>query len=142
MQPFAEVSGDHAGCAGCVLTLPASVWLSWQPHLGGPKLVMREDGIHEFADVKSDDLATSKGWIQIFTADAGGVKSPNPLRITKTIRASSGQLAQLAFEKAPTEAMTLLTSSDLLRTTLQRRIAEFWPTLWPKFNSRARKPMA
>lgn len=131
--------GDHAECAGCVLALPESVWLSWQPHLGGPGLVSLGDGTHKFASPSSDDTTTGKGWIQIFSADTDGAESPNPLRIAKTIRTSSRELARLAFEKAPTEAMALLTSGDLLRTTLQRRIAKFWPALWPIIKSSKRK---
>lgn len=123
--------GDHAECAGCVLALPESVWLSWQPHLGAPELRRGRDGVFEFTDdIAATDLS-GKGWIQIFDCDNTARETPKPLRITKTIRTSARQLARLAFEKAPAEAMTLLTNGDLLRATLQRRIAVFWPTLWP-----------
>jgi hypothetical protein len=130
---------DHADCAGCVLTLPESVWLSWQPHLGAPELLRARDGVFEFTgDIAATD-PSGKGWIQIFDSDIKGRETPNPLRITKTIRASSRQLARLAFEKAPAEAMALLTDGNLLRATLQRRIAAFWPALWPSVPRTRRK---
>lgn len=123
--------GDHAECAGCVLALPESVWLSWQPHLGAPELRRLPNGIYEFEDCGTAKDSLGKGWIQIFNNDGKARQTPNPLRITKTIRASAQQLARLAFERAPAEAMTLLTNGDLLRATLQRRISVFWPALWP-----------
>ncbi len=123
--------GDHGECAGCVLALPESVWRSWQPHLGAPELRRRPDGVFEFTGDSAAAVLSGKGWIQIFDSDSKARQTPNPLRITKTIRTSARQLARLAFEKAPAEAMTLLTSGNLLRATLQRRIAAFWPALWP-----------
>jgi len=123
--------GDHADCAGCVLALPESVWLSWQPHLGAPELSRGRDGVFEFIGDKAAKDLSGKGWIQIFDSDSKARQTPNPLRITKTIRTSARQLARLAFEKAPAEAMALLTNGNLLRATLQRRIAAFWPALWP-----------
>jgi len=131
--------GDHAECAGCVLALPESVWLSWHPHLGAPELRRQANGTFEFVGLTNDSALSGKGWIQVFDCDETQGQTPNPLRITRIIRTSARQLAQLAFEKAPAEAMNLLTNGNLLRATLQRRIAVFWPTLWPsKHRSKAR----
>jgi hypothetical protein len=120
--------GAHADCAGSGLALQESVWRSWQPHLGGPEIIDTDDGTARFkgqparpADVEG------KGWIFIFEVDAKCPKTPNPIRVTKVIRADSESLTDLAFRMAPLQAMNLLTSSDSLRTIIRRRIREFWP---------------
>ncbi len=124
--------GNHAACAGCILAIPRSVWLSWQPHLGAPDLKRLPDGSWQFADVEPHrDAQSAKGWILVFEVQQDSKETPNPICITQAIRADSPTLARLAFEKAPTEAMNLLESGDVLRTVIRRRIAEFWPNLWP-----------
>ncbi len=125
--------GHHEACAGCVLAIPDSVWLSWQPHLGAPELIKLSDGSWRFAEETPNSNANqSKGWILVFEIEAGSRKTPNGIRITKAIRTDSRTLARLAFEKAPSEAMNLLASGDVLRAVIRRRISEFWPELWPR----------
>jgi hypothetical protein len=120
--------GQHADCAGAILALPKSVWESWQPHLGAPKLKPAGRGVHRFADskVKGQD---PKGWILVLEVNDAAPATPNPIRICRTIEANWEVLAHLAFEKAPQESMKMLTEKDSLRTIIRRRITEFWPGL-------------
>lgn len=123
--------GHHEACAGCILAIPQSVWLSWQPHLGAPQLTELPDGSWQFAVVDAgNNQRAAKGWILVFEVTSGAAKTPEPIVITQVIRADSQTLARLAFEKAPAEAMNLLESGDVIRTVIRRRIAEFWPALW------------
>jgi hypothetical protein len=125
--------GHHEACAGCILAIPQSVWLSWQPHLGAPALTKLADGSWHFTEATANLTSKiSKGWILVFEVDGNSKTTPNPISITKAIRTDSHTLAQLAFEKAPAEAMNLLASGDILRAVIRRRISEFWPDLWPR----------
>jgi hypothetical protein len=131
--------GHHEACAGCILAIPQSVWLSWQPHLGAPEVIALPDGSWRFAEATpnpNDQL--SKGWILVFEIVGNSQKTPNPICITKAIRTDSRTLARLAFEKAPSEAMNLLASGDVLRAVIRRRISQFWPGLWPRVTKKAK----
>lgn len=120
--------GNHEDCAGCILAIPDSVWLSWQPHLGGPELIRATDGTYRFAEQHSvQHRASHKGWILVFEVQSDSKQTPNPVRVTKAIQADSETLSDLAFRKAPLESMSHLSSSDSLRTIIRRRIREFWP---------------
>jgi len=121
--------GNHEDCAGCILALQDSVWLSWEPHLGGPELVEAADGTYRLADAKATHrTGRQKSWILVFAVEAASRKTPNPIQVIKVIEADSEALAELAFRKAPMESMNFLSSSDSLRTILRRRIREFWPS--------------
>lgn len=120
--------GNHPDCAGAILALQGSVWESWQPHLGAPKLKSAGRGMHRFAQAKSQ-AQPAKAWILVFEVDEASPATPNPIRIEKTIEANWEVLAHLAFERAPQESMKLLLEKDSLRTMIRRRIAEFWPGL-------------
>ncbi len=121
--------GNHEDCAGCILAIPESVWQSWQPHLGAPELVRSADGTCHIAGVQAaSGQRTRKGWILVFDADARSSRTPNPVRVTKVIQADPGTLAELAFEKAPMESMSFLSSRDSIRSIIRRRISEFWPS--------------
>lgn len=120
--------GAHPDCAGSGLALQESVWQSWQPHLGGPEIIDAGDGTARFKDLPACPAdADGKAWIFVFEVNAKSTETPNPIRVTKVIRADSESLTDFAFRKAPEEAMTLLTSSDSLRNIIRRRIREFWP---------------
>lgn len=120
--------GDHPDCAGAILALPGSVWDSWQPHLGAPKLKSAGRGMQRFAQSRPH-IREAKGWILVFEVDEASPVTPNPIRIEKAIEANWEILAHLAFERAPQESMKLLLEKDSLRTIIRRRIAEFWPGL-------------
>lgn len=125
--------GHHEACAGCILAIPQSVWLSWQPHLGAPELSKLTDGTWHFAEATSNPTSkTCKGWILVFEVEGTNKTTPNPISIIQTIRTDAQTLARLAFEKAPAEAMNLLASGDVLRAVIRRRISEFWPDLWAR----------
>jgi hypothetical protein len=131
--------GHHEPCAGCILAIPQSVWLSWQPHLGAPELIKLPDGSWQFAEAAPNpNNQSSKGWIFVFEIEGRSQKSPNPISITKAIRTDAQILARLAFEKAPAEAMNLLASGDGLRAVIRRRISQFWPGLWSRVPKKAK----
>lgn len=132
--------GLNEACAGCILAIPQSVWLSWQPHLGAPELTNLPDGSWQFENATpTPNVLAVKGWILVFEVEQNCQETPNPIRISQAIRADSQTLARLAFEKAPSETMNLLAEADILRTVIRRRIAEFWPGLWPRASSRHKK---
>ena len=120
--------GANEQCAGAALAIQESVWRSWQPHLGAPELTQNREGIFGFTDTPpSDAHSGDKGWILVFEIDLASQETPNPIRVTRVIRAASESLTDLAFRKAPREAMAFLTSNDSLRMIIRRRIGEFWP---------------
>jgi hypothetical protein len=120
--------GAHQDCAGSALAIQESVWRSWQPHLGAPDLTPLSDGTFRLATPPASSSDTDgKGWIFVFEVERTRKRTPNPIRVTRVIRAGAGSLTDLAFRKAPHEAMALLTSSDSLRAIIRRRIRQFWP---------------
>lgn len=124
--------GTHAACAGAALAIPESVWLSWQPHLGAPKMVQISGdawGLEIAGQAKQK--REMKGWILVFEIDASREDTPNPVVVKRVIQTDARTLSHLAYEKAPEEAMSSLANGEALRAILQRRIAEFWPDIWP-----------
>ena len=60
--------GMHARSVGTALAVPQAVWDSWQPHLGRPRLVPRDDGTHALAHPDARQ-ADSRAWIYVFDID-------------------------------------------------------------------------
>lgn len=119
-----QIAG-HGDCAGCVFAIPASVWDSWQKHLGAPELL--EMGNKQFALRKPGAAPTKEvsAWIYIFDIEQGA-DSPNPIRLQKVIVTDADALSHYAFKVAPEAA---LQEGGSLLTTIQRRLAEWWPEL-------------
>ena len=131
--------GSHATCAGAALALPESVWLSWQPHWGAPDLVLVPDGTWRLGiGTSTEHPQSSKGWILVFEIDSSSKVSPNPVKVKRLIQTDAHTIAQLAYERAPAEAMSFLADGESLRAILRRRIADFWPDIWSDCPSRER----
>lgn len=111
-------------CAGCVITIPESVWDSWQAFLGSPKLLhVREDEyVLPGADIAAEVLSNS--WIYVVNADFESGVTPSTLLIKKRIRCSATDLAHYAIGQAPKAAIAELESN--IMPTLARRIHKFW----------------
>jgi hypothetical protein len=92
------------------------------------ELVIGDDGIYRFTGGESKKgKVPPKGWIFVFEVKSSSQRTPNPVEVTKVIQTDAETLADLAFRKAPLEAVNFLNSSDSLRTIIRRRIKEFWP---------------
>jgi hypothetical protein len=122
--------GARKSCAGCVLALPSSVWDSWQKHLGKPVLRAKGDGT--FALSRPMGRSSTQGtpaWIFVFDIRSDSRKSPNPLEVRKIIATDAASLSYYALDVAPAAAVGEAGSADRLLTTIQRRLAIWWPEL-------------
>ncbi len=122
--------GGRGSCAGCVLAIPASVWDSWQRHLGGPELTAL--GGNAFAlqtpgRPKPSDPASA--WIYVFDIDPASSKSPSPVVLRKTIATSADAIAHYALKVAPEAALSSGAAGDRLLATIRNRLSQWWPEL-------------
>lgn len=111
-------------CAGAALTIPVSVWDSWQRFLGAPALVEEGAGVYRL------DSPATKGqplsaMIYVFDFDHESPITPSPIRIEKIIRTSAEALAYYALEEAPRGAIEQLRVG--MYPVVQRRLRDFWP---------------
>lgn len=111
-------------CAGCVITVPESVWDGWQPFLGSPTLrhIAGDEYLLPQANLQSE--LESNSWIYVVSADFEEEKTPSQLLIKKRIRCSAKDLAHYAIEEAPKAAIAELESN--MMPILARRIRKFW----------------
>ncbi|MFN2623233.1 MAG: hypothetical protein ABR611_10340 [Chthoniobacterales bacterium] len=138
--------GLDKACAGCVLAISESVWLSWQRHLGAPSLTPAEDGSFLLRKPRpqlppaigpevpassrielsqpTGELA-SPAWIYVFEFDTGSDVSPNRLAITKQILTDAHSLAYFALDVAPTAAVA--SAAEVIRVSLIRKLSKLWP---------------
>jgi len=122
--------GAHESAAGCVLAIPASVWDSWQRHLGGPELTSGEGGTFTMArSAENPPPARAPAWIYVFDVDASGAESPNQLKIVKMIATDADSVAHYAVKVAPEAAVEHGGSGGNLVATIRRRLSGFWPDL-------------
>jgi hypothetical protein len=121
--------GAHESSAGCVLALPASVWDSWQRHLGKPELTNRLDSTFELS--KPGGLATAHvpAWIYVFDVDGTSTRTPNPLVIQKIIATDADSIAHFAVKVAPEIAIAEGGAAGMVATAIRRRLGEWWPAL-------------
>lgn len=119
--------GLQADCAGCVLALPHSVWESWQPHLGAPRLKALRDGTWQLGARKVDLAKKQPGWLTVFDINATPADTPNPIVVRQDIRIDSDLLSDLAFDIAPDQAMEHIGGDAGLKALVRRRISSFWP---------------
>jgi hypothetical protein len=119
---------NHDACAGCAIAIPTAVWDSWQKHLGAPELELQPDGSYVLR-ANTDAPETRASWILIFDIDADSATVPNPLRIRKVIKTTAESIAHYALRIAPSEALVPGGSADRLLTTIQRRLASWWPQI-------------
>jgi len=122
--------GAHAHCAGCVVAIPASVWDSWQRHLGGPALTLEPDGtftLEKPGTTIRDRRVT--GWIYVFDVQPAGRSTPDSISILKVIATNAEAIAYYALKVAPEAALEEGGSADRLLSTIRSRLAKLWPEL-------------
>lgn len=118
----------HESCAGFVLILPSSVWMSWMKHLGNPDIQKHSSGRSVL--LGSDEnvyqqVSQSKSWIFVFDIEQKSLTSPHPLVVKEMIAASSNALLEYAFEKA-TEAAFKNDVVNRYRDVFCKRIKSVW----------------
>ena len=121
--------GAHPSSAGCILALPASVWDSWQRHLGRPDLSPGTDGTLTLTRPGEAIGERAPAWIYVFDIDAADSTTPNPLTIQKVVATSADSIAHYAVKVAPEAALAEGGSATLLAATIRRRLAAWWPAL-------------
>lgn len=128
------------GSAGCVLAVPQPVWDSWQPFLGGPRLVDRGDGTSRLlgsGEREEDDPVLSgesdppPNWIYVFDIDeqppADG--SPSSVHVRAVINTDAPSLSRLALDVAPARAAELGGANDAVAAAVRRRLRRYAPEL-------------
>jgi hypothetical protein len=115
----------HGGCAGAALAIPASVWDSWQRHLGGPTLTNAPDGTLRLGTLTSDPRA----WIYVFDVDAGSDKTPNPIVLSKVIGTDADAVARYAFTVVPEAIVAEGGAGGLVLDAIRVRLAAWWPEI-------------
>lgn len=116
-----QIAG-HGECAGSAMAIPASVWNSWQRHLGAPDLIDEGDGIFAlWRPGERKDPNRPPAWIYVFDLDVQSPISPNPIVISKRIATDAESIAYYALEAGG--------SADRLLASIRRRLASWWPEL-------------
>ena len=133
---FQLSSGNAA--AGTVLTLPKSVWDSWQPFLGGPALAETGEG---YSVIKGAPATALNAFICVFDIDAtavsgregetgvAGAKDISPIRIETFIKVDPQTLSHYAFTEVPSEILRNIAGSDLILVSIRNRLSALWPEL-------------
>ncbi|MGH7112996.1 MAG: hypothetical protein ACREE9_00690, partial [Stellaceae bacterium] len=133
---FQLSSGNAA--AGTVLTLPKSVWDSWQPFLGGPSLVETTLGHSVIEGAPATGL---NAFICVFDIDAvlvsgredetgvAGARDISPIRIETFIKVDPETLVRHAFTEVPHEILRNIAGGDLIMVSIRNRLSPFWPEL-------------
>lgn len=121
--------GKHPRCAGCVLAIPASVWESWQRHLGAPALKREKDGSYSLFDPKKKPPDAAPAWIYVFDTDASKKTTPTPIVLSRAIATDAPGVSHWALDIAPQAALASIDSATGFMTILARRLRVLWPEL-------------
>jgi hypothetical protein len=122
--------GAHDPCAGCVLAIPLSVWESWQRHLGRPEIVRNKDGTSELF-LPTRKLRRPPAWIFVFDLLNESGRTPDRLMLVDEIATDAEAIAHYAVRIAPDAAVVAGGAKADVFETIQRRIAGYWPELFP-----------
>jgi hypothetical protein len=120
--------GEHRLCAGCAIAIPASVWDSWQRHLGRPELTPQTDGTTTLSHAKRTG-ESAPAWIYVFDVDSSSPDHPNPIVLKLVIATDAESLAHYALRVVPDAALAEGGSADRILLTVEHRIAIWWPEL-------------
>ena len=118
--------GAHPHAVGCVLAVPASVWDSWQRHLGAPELRPMGDGTHQLA---RSGAGAPTAWIYVFDLDVRPDVTPNPIVLSKVIATDADSIAHYALKIAPDAAVAEGGSADRVLARIRSRLSTWWPDL-------------
>jgi len=122
--------GAHDPCAGCVLAIPLSVWDSWQRHLGRPEVVRKEDGTSELF-LPTREPSRAPAWIFVFDLVNDLTRTPDELVLVHQIATDAEAIAHYAVRVAPDAAVMTGGVTANIIDTIRRRIAGYWPELFP-----------
>ncbi|HEX3532138.1 MAG TPA: hypothetical protein VH988_34190 [Thermoanaerobaculia bacterium] len=122
--------GSQDSCAGCVLALPASVWDSWQRHLGAPDLTLRPDGLWELKRPGTESGSHPPAWIFVFDIEPTPGVTPDPIVIRKRIATDADSVAYFALKVAPEAAVGRGSTANVLPARIRQRLNQWWPQLW------------
>ena len=120
--------GVHPRSVGTSLAVPHAVWESWQPHLGRPDLVPRDDGTHALRHPAVDD-ASVRAWIYVFDIDTVSGAHPSPIMVRQTIATDTASTARYALEEVPNHAFSDTGAAGTIVAAIHRRLSEWWPEL-------------
>jgi Restriction endonuclease NotI len=115
----------HGPCAGVTLAIPASVWDSWQRHLGAPELTAMEDGTFRLDHPSA--MGKPRAWLYVFDLDARSTVSPSPIVISKIIGTDADAVAHYAFKVAPEAIIAEGGSGSLVLDAIRVRLTTWWP---------------
>ena len=127
--------GVHPRSVGTSLAVPHAVWESWQPHLGRPDLVPRDDGTHALRHPAAGDTS-ARAWIYVFDIDTVSAVHPSPIVVRQTIATDTTSIARYALEEVPNHAFSDAGAAGTVVAAIHRRLSEWWPGL----TSDLRKP--
>lgn len=121
-----ELSKEGAA-AGTVLAIPDSVWESWQPFLGKPK-VEHVRGL-EYRIESADNVSYhgTNAWIFVFKLDEKSTRSISPVKIVAKIRVSATDLVDHAFVTVPKNMLHWSRTDDALLQRIRNRIRRALP---------------
>ena len=120
--------GLHPSSVGTALAIPQAVWDSWQPHLGRPNLVLRDDGQYTLTHPNAGS-AVHDAWIYVFDVDADSTVHPSPIVVNRRILTNAASIARYALDEVPSRAFVEAGADDALIAAIQRRLAVWWPDL-------------
>jgi hypothetical protein len=123
-----ELSKDGAA-AGTILALPESVWDSWQPFLGRPRIEKVTESEFRIAGSDTRSYHGTNAWIFVFDLDEQSAEPISSVRIKFRIRVSATDLVQHAFVAVPRTMLRVAITDDLLLRRIQDRIRKAIPTL-------------
>lgn len=121
--------GADESCAGCVLAIPASVWDSWQRHLGRPELVARADGTFRLVGERDVAVGEPPAWIYVFDTDVSETVTPNPIVIRQIIGTDAESIGYYALKVAPQCAVAGIGSTGHVLSSIRQRVTLWWPAL-------------
>ena len=120
--------GVHPRSVGTSLAVPHAVWESWQPHLGRPDLVPRDDGTHALRHPAVGD-ASVRAWIYVFDIDTASGAHPSPIVVRQTIATDTASIARYALEEVPNHAFSDAGAAGTIVAAIHRRLSDWWPEL-------------
>ena len=120
--------GLHPRSVGTSLAIPQAVWDSWQPHLGRPELISRDDGTQALQHPDAGGGGTP-AWIHVFDIEASSATHPSPIAIKQTIMTDAASIARYAIEEVPNHAFLETGAAVAVIATIHRRLSTWWPEL-------------
>jgi hypothetical protein len=125
-----QLSGKGAA-AGTVLAIPQSVWDSWQPFLGAPKLVRANGDTYRIKplDDQPSSIESTNAHICVFDLDCSVEKPISPVAVKLHIRVDAEELSHHAFKVVPAGMLRSISETDSILVRIRERLAAYWPEI-------------